>query len=795
MSQPPSVEELSKELAGLRQRIREFEEKEARAPRIGESLKLSEELYWTLLEQAPVSIMIFDRDGVIRFVNDYHLKKFTGGKVGKDFFLGAKVTELPRTVRCGIGTGLNRILEGQALELSDVPVPEFTGGKPGYVNIRGAPLFDGSEVVGGILIQEDITSLKEAETAIVRAKEQWERTFDVVPDLIAVIDPDHRILRLNRAMAERLNLSPQEAVGRRCYELVHGTGQPPDFCPHSRSMSDGEEHSAEVYEARLGSHFLVTASPLLEADRTLAGSVHVARDISTIKRSEEALRSAHEELNQIFETAADAMRVIDNDFNVLRVNETFVQLSGIPREKAVGKKCYEVFPSSSCRTPDCPWPRILKGEERIEADVDKNRSDRTTVSCLMTAKPLKNPDGRIIGLVSNYKDLTGRKRLEEQLNHSQKMEAVGRLAGGVAHDFNNLISAIMGYSELALIKLDKQDPIRRDIEQIHQAGVRAGHLTRQLLAFSRKQKLAPRLLDLNTVIADMKKILQRVIGEDIKLTTRLEQDLSLVRADPGRIEQVIVNLAVNARDAMPRGGSLTIETGGLVLSEEAASRIPDLSPGAYVTVTVSDTGLGMDAETQRRIFEPFFTTKEAGRGTGLGLATVYGIVKQSGGDIFVISDPGRGTTFRVYLPGVEATVEAFKEELAESNPSLGHETVLLVEDEEMVRDLTAEILKKNGYNVLAAATPGEALLLAEKHPEPIHLLLSDVVMPLMDGPELAERIGRLRPTAKVLLMSGYTDDTLARHGIPEADGSIINKPFSQEELTQKVREVLDVKTG
>jgi len=372
---------------------------------------------------------------------------------------------------------------------------------------------------------------------------------------------------------------------------------------------------------------------------------------------------------------------------------------------------------------------------------------------------------------------------------------VGRLAGGVAHDFNNLISAIMGYSELVLLKLDEKDPVRRDIEQIHQAGVRAGRLTRQLLAFSRKQKLAPRLLDLNTVITDMKKILQRVIGEDVKLTTRLEQDLGLVRADPGQIEQVIMNLAVNARDAMPRGGSLTIETGGLVLEEEAASGHPALSPGAYVTVTVSDTGFGMDAETQSHIFEPFFTTKEVDQGTGLGLATVYGIVKQSGGDIFVTSALGRGTTFRIYLPWVEATVEAFKEELAESNPLRGHETVLLVEDEEMVRDLTAEILKKNGYNVLVASNPGEALLLAEKHPEPIHLLLSDVVMPLMNGPELAERIGRLRPAVKVLLMSGYAADTLARHGILESDGSFINKPFSQEELTQKVRGVLDVKTG
>jgi len=786
--QPPAVEALSGELDWLRQRIRELEAKEARTLRVEQALKLSEQLYWTLLEQAPVSIIIFDQDGVIQFVNDYHIKKFAGDKVGKDYYLGAKITELPRTVRSGIGPDLRLILEGRAVELSDVFVPEFIGGKPGYVNVRGAPLFHGDQVVGGILIQEDITVLKEAETAIVRAKEQWERTFDAAPDLIAVIAPDYRILRLNLAMAERLNLTPQEAVGRKCYELIHGTGQPPDFCPHARSMADMREHSIEVFEPRLDGCFLVTTSPLFEINGTLAGSVHVARDITAIKKGEEALRSAHAELNQIFETAADGMRIIDADFNVLRVNETFVQLSGVPREEAVGKKCYEVFSDSSCRTPDCPLPRILNGEERIEADVDKKRPDGSAVSCLMTAKPLKRPDGEIVGMVADYKDLTARKRLEEQLSHSQKMEAMGRLAGGVAHDFNNLLSAIIGYSELILLKLDQKDPVRRDVEQIHRAGIRAADLTRQLLAFSRKQRLEPRLLDLNAVITDMKKILLRVIGEDIKLTTRLDRNLGLVQADPGQIEQVIMNLAVNARDAMPQGGNLAIETGCTTLSEENPSALP---PGTYVTLTVSDTGLGMDPETQSHIFEPFFTTKDPGKGTGLGLATVYGVVKQSGGDISVTSAPGQGTTFRIYLPRVEATVAAFQEELSEASSWLGRETVLLVEDEEMVRNLAAEVLKKNGYTVLVVSNPGEALLLAERHPEPIHLVLADVVMPLMNGPELAGRISRLRPKAQVLFMSGYADETLARHGLLEADAACVHKPFTQETLVRKIREILD----
>ena len=388
------------------------------------------------------------------------------------------------------------------------------------------------------------------------------------------------------------------------------------------------------------------------------------------------------------------------------------------------------------------------------------------------------------------RDVTERTRLEEQLRQSLKMDAVGRLAGGVAHDFNNVLSVILSCSELLLMEMKPGEPMREDVEEIHKAAKRAADLTRQLLMFSRQQVLEPKVLDLNEVLTNMDRMLQRILGADVDLVSLPARPLGRVRADPSSIEQVIMNLVVNARDAMPTGGKLTMETGNVVLDEAYAKEHLGVKPGPHVMLAVTDTGTGMDKATLARIFEPFFTTKDKGKGTGLGLSTVFGIVQQSEGSVWVYSEPGKGTTLKVYLPSVEAPVEPVR--VTEPPPtSRGSETILLVEDDDQVRAVVRGILRRAGYHVIEARNAGEALLLAEDQPGRIHLLLTDVVMPGMSGPALVKRLASTRADMKVLCMSGYTDDSIVRHGVLEAQIAYIQKPITPEALTTRVRQVLD----
>jgi signal transduction histidine kinase len=381
---------------------------------------------------------------------------------------------------------------------------------------------------------------------------------------------------------------------------------------------------------------------------------------------------------------------------------------------------------------------------------------------------------------------------EAQLRQSQKMEAVGRLAGGVAHDFNNLLTVIRGYSELLLARLEAEDPMRKDLEEVKKAADRASGLTRQLLAFSRRQFIAPKVIDLNAVIANMDGMLRRLLGEDIvELCTELNSQVGSIRADSGQVEQVIMNLAVNARDAMPKGGRLTIETRNVTISNPTRQQPTVVKPGSYVLLAVRDTGHGMDEETQSHLFEPFFTTKEKGKGTGLGLSTVYGIVKQNGGSIVVESKPGQGATFKIYFPLVEQGVPGTAGVSDVAEPEHGRETILLVEDEPAVRGLVHETLRLHGYTVLEARHGIEALMTGAKYQGPIHLLLTDVVMPQMSGPEVAEKIQVVRPGIKVLYMSGYPDHPIFEQGGISRDTSFLSKPFAPNVLAKKVRDVLD----
>lgn len=412
------------------------------------------------------------------------------------------------------------------------------------------------------------------------------------------------------------------------------------------------------------------------------------------------------------------------------------------------------------------------------------------------SREIRKPDHDLLKMFRAISTQIGqfgeRTLLEAQLRQAQKMEAIGLLAGGIAHDFNNLLTVINGYSDLVLDGLVSDDRLRRDIDQIKKAGKRAAALTSRLLAFSRKQMLQPKVVELNLLVRNIEPMLRRLLSEDIQLTTTLAADLGMIKVDSGQIDQVLMNLVVNARDAMPRGGRLTIETANIELSEEAARKHLSADAGSYVTLAVRDTGIGMTPEVQARIFEPFFTTKQPGKGTGLGLPTVFGIVKQSGGHISVSSEPGRGTTFTLYFPRVMDAVEHNERHHTQAESLDGSETVLVVEDDDLVRALTREILKAHGYHVLEANNGRDAVLLCEQHEGPIHLVITDVVMPAMSGREVADRLTTRRPEMKVLYVSGYTDDAIVHHGVIDSGLAFLNKPFTPDALLLKVRTVLDV---
>jgi two-component system cell cycle sensor histidine kinase/response regulator CckA len=512
-----------------------------------------------------------------------------------------------------------------------------------------------------------------------------------------------------------------------------------------------------------------------------------------VKEAEEraARRQAEEQYQLLFESNPHPMWVFDAEtLAFLAVNDATVQQYGYSRSELLGMTIKDIRPPEevpalmeelkSLSWPGSDWLRVWK----------HRRKDGS----IMDAETGSNPivfQGRRAVLVLAH-DLTDKKKLEAQLLQSQKMEAIGQLAGGVAHDFNNLLGVIAGYTDLLLKDLGAQHPGTRRAEQIRKAADRAAGLTRQLLAFSRKQVLQPKVLDLNAVVLDVEKMLQRLIGEDIHLVTVLSEALGRVKADPGQIEQVIVNLSVNARDAMLKGGKLIIETANIDLDSHYAETRSEVRPGPYVLLAVSDTGHGMDEETISRIFEPFFTTKEEGKGTGLGLSTVFGIVKQSGGHVGVYSEVGQGTTFRVYLPRVDDSGEAAVVAAVLSEPRRARgETILLVEDAEALRMMIREMLESAGYEVLAGDSPEEALAVGEAHSGPIHLVLTDVVMPRLSGPQVAERLNAAWPGVKVLYMSGYTDEAIVHHGVLEGGTPFLQKPFTTDVLLRKVSEVLD----
>ncbi len=492
---------------------------------------------------------------------------------------------------------------------------------------------------------------------------------------------------------------------------------------------------------------------------------------------------SHEEVATAVGAMREGLQIIDRGWRYVFLNDAAAAHGRRAAHELIGKTMMECYPGID-ETPLFDHLRAAMGDGRAAAIENVFRYPDDAIRTFeLRIEPCP------VGIIILSLDVTDRRRLEDQFRHAQKMEAIGRLASGVAHDFNNLLSVILSYSSMLLEDLRPLDPLRDDLLAIQRAGERAADLTRQLLVMSRQQPAEVRVTDLNALLSSARKILERIIGADVELTFRLDGQAGAVMVDPGHFDQVVMNLVVNARDAMPDGGKLTIETRDVLLDEAYAAQHLEVTPGRYTMLAVSDTGIGMDRATQERIFEPFFTTKDKGKGTGLGLSTVFGIVRQFGGSIWVYSEPGAGTTFKVYLPRAEPGASS-AEAPAEPESLLGNETILLAEDDPDVRRAANDILRRYGYRVLEASNGGEALIICERHPLEIHLLLTDVIMPRMSGRELATRLCKLRPDMKVLFMSGYTDNGVVEHAILDPNAAYIQKPLVPDGLARQVRRVL-----
>jgi PAS domain S-box-containing protein len=641
----------------------------------------------------------------------------------------------------------------------------------------------------------DITGLKRAEEALRRSEAKYRAIVENSRDGILFADANGVILERSPSLSLIAGYTDEERVGHLGFENIH----PDDLALARKSWTEVVSNPEASYriEYRIRHkdgtwRWVETSAQNLLSNPNVQAVVLTTRDITDRIATRQALEHARSNLTALVESTDDLIWSVDSQHRVLTCNRAFTEYLRINHGVEIhpGDVQYERLAAPVAEKWQGFYRRAFEeGPCRMESRITGGRTVEFSLSPILSG-------GERVGVSVFGKDITERKQVEAQreklwaqLAQAQKMESVGRLAGGVAHDFNNLLTVINGYSQLALARLKDGDPLRGQLEEIGKAGERAARLTRQLLAFSRKQVMQPRVLDLNQVVGEMQSMLQRLVGEDVEVTFALSEERPTLQADPHQLEQVIMNLVVNAKDAMPSGGRLRIETALVDRDDRDAAVNPEIRSGRYAMLSVSDTGVGMDRETLQQIYEPFFTTKGAGQGTGLGLSMVQGIVVQSGGYINVSSEPGKGTTFRIFLPA-PAGVETEQEKPVAPRALRGTETILVVEDQPELCDYATAVLREYGYRVIQAAGAADALLICEREPAPIHLLLTDVVMPNLSGPELVARLASTRPGMKTLFMSGYSGDVIAHHGVLDEGTNFIEKPFRPEELAGKVRAVL-----
>lgn len=646
-------------------------------------------------------------------------------------------------------------------------------------------------------LKQEIASLKSVEENLKNEKAFIESSLNTLTDAFLVFDAMGRFLRWNKTVNRVTGYSNSEISNMKPTDFFSGE----DVHRISEAIEQTLRYGYALVEASVVTKdgtlipYEFTGGMLLNHEGNPESVCVIGRNIAERKQAEEALQNAMETLQGVLNASQEIIFAKDEDGRYVLANGAFAQVFKKPLEQILGKKDHEIFPRAQADLIRSIDFEVFKAGKPVETEDVLTVANQTRI--FQTTKvPLRDAKGRITGLCAFAKDITENKRadearekLEAQLRQSQKMEAIGRLAGGVAHDFGNMLTIIIGNAQLAKMDLDPQNPLHHDLNEILEAAKKSRDLTKQLLAFARKQTVAPKILNLNQIIDDSKKLLRRLVGEDIDVEFFPEADLWKVKIDPSQVDQILANLAINARDAISGVGSITIDTRNILLDKSYCRLHRGFRPGEYAMIGFSDSGIGMDKTTLEHIFEPFFTTKGEGKGTGLGLSTIYGIVKQNNGFINAYSEPGQGTTFKIYLPRYEGDVAEVNETHDKENLT-GTETILVVEDDKKILSFCKRVLERLGYTVFVAGMPGEAIELCKNYHGEIHLLITDVVMPELNGKELKEQIESIKPDIKVLFMSGYTANVIAHKGVLASEINFIEKPFSPKDLAGKVRDVL-----
>ncbi|MBP7867055.1 MAG: PAS domain S-box protein [Acidobacteria bacterium] len=691
----------------------------------------------------------------------------------------------------------DRQARGEIKIAPDVPLKRKDGTVL-YADINSGPVLIGDQryLLG---IFRDNTEHHRQQEQLRRSEREWWATFQAIGHPTLLMRPDHTILAANRSTVAALGMPEADLVGRKCHDLFHpGVPDPPDCCPLGTVVSSGKLETQDMEIEALGGTYLVSCTPLLDEGGKVDRVLHIATDITVRKRAEHDLRKSEQRFRTILDSLDDAVLILDaRDYRILDVNHRTLEMHGFGREEVLDLAGADLGSGRPPFTREEAVARLRQaadGAPQVFEWEGRHRSGDVFPIEVNVRRAIIDEQERLLVVVRDVSERkrweSEREKLQQQLVQAQKLESIGRLAGGVAHDFSNLLTVILGYAEILL-----RDPASRDqaahgpLTEIQMAGERARHLTRQLLAFGRKQELRMEPVDLNEVVRRFNLMLARLLGENIEIEIRLSPAIGLIRADVAQVEQVLMNLAVNARDAMPAGGRLIIETTPACLAEDADPVLGSLPRGDYVVLSVCDTGCGMDGETLKQVFEPFFTTKGKEQGTGLGLSMVYGIVKQHGGEIFAVSQPGAGAVFRIYLP-----VARPGQKVSSSLPTPGRGAeggrglVLVVEDDVGLRRLACNILSRHGYDVLEALDPQDAVRLGFEHRDQLEVVLSDVVMPGMNGPEVVSRIRGFCPGVRTVFMSGYTEESIRPLGVRIEGISFVAKPFTPKDLVQAVRE-------
>lgn len=764
-----------------------------------------------ILDSLIAQLVVLDAEGVIVTVNAAwdRFARENSRRQGRDIFVGVNYLDaLERAVTRGADqsaqaalTGIRAVMSGSQPAFSLVYLCPSRTQERWFV-MHVTPLADFKQ--GVIIIHENITEQMQAHQALQASEEKYRHLVETSHDLIWVVNSSGEITFINQAARRIFGYEPAEMIGRPYIDFT-ATDQAEIIEASWTTMLDNDDRIINYENWFLhqnGTQILINTNSLLhrDAEGAIVGAMGTSQDITERHRHEEQLRYQA----YLLESVSDAIIATDLNFHITVWNRAAEQIYGWRADDVMGQRPSSILPTQMMGDTIEESERKLLSEGQWQGEVIHTCKDGTERYILSTVTLLKHIDGRPIGAVAVNRDITAQKQLErenealtKQYHQAQKMESLGRLAGGIAHDFNNLLVPILGYAELGLLALPPENGLHENFERINRAAGRAADLTRQILAISRRQVLEMRILNLNDTVDEFQQMLRRIIGEDIAIETHLAADLWTIKADKGQIEQVLLNLAVNARDAMPQGGRLTIETANAILDEAYfISHAETESAGPYIMWAVTDTGHGIDPEIQQYIFEPFFTTKEKNQGTGLGLATVYGIIKQHRGHIWVYSEANRGTTFKIYLPAVDGLLAAGggNQRMDKALPQ-GTETVLVVEDEAVVRRLVCDTLTTYGYHILEAAEPEQGLALADAFAGEIDLLLTDVIMPKMNGRALYERLQTRRPGLKVIYMSGYTDNVIGHHGVVDNGLAFLQKPFAIRRLLELVRHVLEYSPG